>query len=568
MKYGVMILWISIIFFLMDLILLLYNIMRRRKRSDHARDVNDELLDQMSIVGGLSNAYFSVYSVNLQNGSCKAVKVIDFFESIVKSCSKTIIVTKAFLATCVMAEDRQKMREFTDWRTLETRLSETDAIVEEFHGSVKPWEWCRASWIVASRDDRGNAKNVLFTVEDITAGYNEKKQYERELEASRAAAEAANKAKTDFLFNMSHDIRTPMNAIIGYADLMERHFDDTERCRDYLGKIKKSGSFLLALINNVLEMARIESGKMVLDEEVCQASDLVDKASSVYADLMERKGITFTTEVDVQTPFYYGDQVKLSEIFLNLLSNAYKYTSGGGSVSLTAKELPGNQEGFILIQTVVSDTGIGMSKDYLPKVFDEFSREYTFTENKIEGTGLGMPIVKKLVELMGGTIEAESELGKGTTFTVTLPHRISDTESIRRDDEAEIDPEKFVGKRILLAEDNELNAEIALEMLRDFGLAVDRAEDGIVCVDKLSKAQAGYYDMVLMDVQMPNLDGYGAAKRIRSLSDKEKSQIPIIAMTANAFEEDKKNAIAAGMNGHLSKPIEIQKVLGTLAEIL
>lgn len=567
MQYGVMILWISIIFFLMDLILLLYTV-RQRKRSDYEQDANDKLLDQMSIVGGLSNAYFSVYSVNLQNGSCKAVKVIDFFESVVKSCSQTIIVTKAFLATCVMAEDRQKMREFTDWRTLEERLSEIDSIVEEFHGSVKPWEWCRASWIVASRDNQGKAKNVLFTVEDITAGYNEKKQYEMELEASRAAAEAANKAKTDFLFNMSHDIRTPMNAIIGYADLMERHFDDTEKCRDYLGKIKKSGSFLLSLINNVLEMARIESGKMALDEEVCQASDLVDKASSVYADLMERKGISFTTEVDVQTPFYYGDQVKLSEIFLNLLSNAYKYTPVGGSVALSVKELPSDKEEFIFLQTVVSDTGIGMSKDYLPKIFDEFSREYTFTENKIEGTGLGMPIVKKLVKLMGGTIEAASELGKGTTFTVTLPHRISDTESIRQEKESDIDSGKFVGKRILLAEDNELNAEIAMELFRDFGLDVERAEDGIVCVDKLAKVQAGYYDMILMDVQMPNLDGYGAAKRIRSLSDKEKSRIPIIAMTANVFEEDKKNAIAAGMNGHLSKPIEIQKVLRTLAEIL
>ena len=567
MQYGVMILWISIIFFLMDLILVLYTV-RQRKRSDYEQGANDKLLDQMSIVGGLSNAYFSVYSVNLQNGSCKAVKVIDFFESVVKSCSQTIIVTKAFLATCVMAEDRQKMREFTDWRTLEERLSEIDSIVEEFHGSVKPWEWCRASWIVASRDNQGKAKNVLFTVEDITAGYNEKKQYEMELEASRAAAEAANKAKTDFLFNMSHDIRTPMNAIIGYADLMERHFDDTEKCRDYLGKIKKSGSFLLSLINNVLEMARIESGKMALDEEVCQASDLVDKASSVYADLMERKGISFTTEVDVQTPFYYGDQVKLSEIFLNLLSNAYKYTPVGGSVALSVKELPSDKEEFIFLQTVVSDTGIGMSKDYLPKIFDEFSREYTFTENKIEGTGLGMPIVKKLVKLMGGTIEAASELGKGTTFTVTLPHRISDTESIRQEKESDIDSGKFVGKRILLAEDNELNAEIAMELFRDFGLDVERAEDGIVCVDKLAKVQAGYYDMILMDVQMPNLDGYGAAKRIRSLSDKEKSRIPIIAMTANVFEEDKKNAIAAGMNGHLSKPIEIQKVLRTLAEIL
>lgn len=539
------------------------------------RNANESLIEQMSLVGGLSNAYFSVYSVDLKNGRCKAVKVIDKFRKIVKNCHTTIIVTKAFIATCVMAEDREKMRKFTDWHTLAERLEESDLIVEEFHGTMSPWEWCRASWIVASREEDGKARNVLFTVEDITESVRERIKYEEEreqaqkaLEASQAAAEAANKAKTDFLFNMSHDIRTPMNAIIGYTDLMEKHFGEKERCWDYLDKIKKSSIVLLSLVNNVLEMARIESGKIVLNEEICKVSDLMEQIRSVYLELLKQKEITFVTDVCVDTKYYYGDMVKLSEIFLNIVSNAYKYTEEGGKISLTVKELPSGKPGSILLQTKIADTGIGMSKEFLPKIFEEFSREHTVTENKIEGTGLGMPIVKKLVEFLGGTIEVESELGRGTTFTVTIPHKVAKEEEIKQDKASVIEPKSFIGKRILLVEDNEFNMEIATEVLSEFGFLVDHAEDGLVCIDMLLKAASDYYDLILMDIQMLNLDGYQATKRIRSMKDKEKAEIPIIAMTANAFEEDKQNAIAAGMNGHLAKPIEIKKLIETLTEIL
>ena len=539
------------------------------------KNINNDLAEQMSIVGGLSNAYFSVYSVDLFTGRCKAVKVIDSFRRIVKNCHIASIVTKAFITVCVMPEDKEKMREFTDGKTLVDRLQDTDLIVQEFHGAITPWEWCRASWIVGSRDENGKARNVLFTVEDVTESVWERIRYERDreqvqkaLKQSQIAAEAANKAKTDFLFNMSHDIRTPMNAILGYANLMGKHLDDTEKCEDYLDKIKKSSDFLLSLVNNVLEMARIESGKVVLEEAVGQADDLVKQIISVYSELMKQKGITFTTDIHVQTEYYYGDVVKLSEIFLNLISNAYKYTMKGGEVSMTVRELECVKEGYILLQTEISDTGVGMSRDYLPKLFEEFSREHTSTENKIEGTGLGMPIVKKLVELMHGSIKVESELGKGTTFVVTIPHRIAETKAVKKDTTLPADLEKFKGKRILLAEDNELNMEIATEILREFGFAVDSAKDGMLCIDKLMEADAGYYDMILMDVQMPNLDGFGATRKIRSMKDKKKSSIPIVAMTANAFEEDRQNALAAGMNGHLAKPIEIPKLLDTLTEIL
>lgn len=579
-------------FFLMDLILLI--ILFRRKNADktnvHTKNVEGSCRESMLfekdstedfnlanqiVVEGLSNAYFSVYSVDLQSGRCEAVKVIDFFRRVVKSCHVTEIVTRAFLNTCVMPEDRKKMRNFTNWHTLAKRLSENDVTVEEFHGMISPWEWCRASWIVAARDEKGEARIVLFTVEDITENYNERKQHERErelaqkeLEKSRAAAEAANKAKTDFLFNMSHDIRTPMNAIVGYAGLMEKHFDDIERCRDYLNKIQNSSNFLLSLINNVLEMARIESGKLILDEEVCKASELVDSIISVYADLMKQKKITFTTKADINTEYYYGDSVKLSEIFLNIISNAYKYTKEGGSISLTIKELSCEKQGYIMLQTRIADTGIGMSKEFLPKIFEEFSREYTLEENKIEGTGLGMPIVKRLVDLMGGTITVESELGKGSTFVITLPHRIAQVDAIKKNTMTKIDPKKFLGKRILLAEDNEMNAEIATEILGEAGFIIEHAEDGKVCIQMLLDRDEKYYDLILMDVQMPNLDGYEATRAIRSLEDKSKAHIPIIAMTANAFEEDKKNALEAGMDGHLAKPVEVSKLMETLAQIL
>lgn len=315
-------------------------------------------------------------------------------------------------------------------------------------------------------------------------------------------------------------------------------------------------------------MARIESGKVVLTQEVCNISDLMDQIVSVYSDLMEKKHITFTTKLKVKTTYYYGDTVKLSEIFLNIISNAYKYTEEGGKISLNVKELSCKKDGYTVLQTTIKDTGIGMSEEYLPRIFEEFSREHTASENKIEGTGLGMPIVKKLVDLMDGTIEVESKLGRGTIFTVTLPHKIAKAEEAKPDTVYKIDPNRFVGKRILLAEDNELNKEIATELLSEFGFKIDHAEDGKVCIDMLSKAESEYYDLILMDVQMPNLDGYGATKQIRNMQDQKKANIPIIAMTANAFEEDRQNALAAGMNGHLAKPIEVSKLMETLAEIL
>ncbi len=388
------------------------------------------------------------------------------------------------------------------------------------------------------------------------------------LDEARRQAEAASSAKTAFLFNMSHDIRTPMNAIIGFTSLLEMHQDKPEKRTDYLRKIQDSSTVLLSIINNVLEMARIEKGALVSDESTWSAEQFVDVLHSVFQEMMAQKGITFTTRIDVQHHYVLCDSIKLREVFINILSNAYKYTNPGGKVDLLLTELPSDRDGFVLYRTTVSDTGIGMSEEFLPHLFEEFSRENTSTDNKIEGTGLGMSIVKRLVDFMGGTITVSSEKGVGTTFTVTIPHGISDKSGLAAHPEVHADPTLFRGKRILLAEDNDLNAEIAMEILKETGFQIDRAENGQAAVDMLNRADAGYYDLILMDIQMPEMNGYAATRAIRGLSDPGKANIPIFAMTANAFEEDKREAMRAGMNAHLAKPINVGELMKALSGVL
>ena len=379
-----------------------------------------------------------------------------------------------------------------------------------------------------------------------------------------------NGTKSAFLFNMSHDIRTPMNAIIGFTELLDKHLTDEKLARGYIKKIKTSNEFLLSLINNVLEMARIESGKTTLDESVWSVHEFNDTLYSLFDTQMREKGIDFSREINIEHNEVLCDETKLREIFLNILSNALKYTPSGGKVSMILTELPSEREGYAIYQTEIADTGIGMSEEFLPNLFDEFTRERSSTESRLNGTGLGMAIVKKLVDLMNGTIKVESQLGKGSKFTVSLPHRLAKNSDIvhKNKKTAEYNADSFKGKRILLAEDNEMNAEIATAILEEVGFEVEWASDGIVCVDMLEKADAGYYDLILMDIQMPNMDGYKATQIIRKFYDKKKAQIPILAMTANAFEEDRKNAEKAGMNGHISKPINVYDLMSTLASVL
>ena len=397
---------------------------------------------------------------------------------------------------------------------------------------------------------------------------NDTQKLNAKLEVALKKAEDASLAKTRFLNNMSHDIRTPMNVILGYAQLMEDELKEKElpETSEHLEKLQQSGNLLLSIINNVLDMARIESGRMEIDENYGRIEEIQQSLFVVFDDEAKKKNIAFHYTMNVEHRHVLTDITKVKEIFVNIMSNAMKYTPSGGSVMVNVDELPCDESGYMIVRTRVSDTGIGMSQDYLAKIFEAFTRERNTTKSKITGSGLGMAIVKKYVELLGGTIDVESELGKGSTFTVTLKHRIAD-ESYYEKKHVEnhgTGSEILEGRNILLAEDNDLNAEIAEAILERAGLKIERVEDGIQCVNQIEKMPAGTYDMILMDIQMPKMDGYKATQEIRHLPDKDKACIPIIAMTANAFDEDKKKALEGGMDGFLSKPIVIEELIHTL----
>ena len=394
--------------------------------------------------------------------------------------------------------------------------------------------------------------------------------YAEKIERAAKRAEEASEAKTRFLFNMSHDIRTPMNAIIGFSDLLEKHLDDKEKVHDYIKKIQLSGSFLLSLINYVLEMARIESGKATLRTEVGDAQELLGALNAVFEPAVEKKRLKYNCTLDVEHRFIICDVTKVREIVLNIISNSVKYTPEGGSVTVQIKEIPWEKEGWTAYRILVEDTGIGMGAEYLPHIFEEFTRERTSTESKIVGAGLGLPIVKALIDLMGGTIQVESERGKGSKFEVILPFEIASEEEVK--DSYVKKEEKLYNrskeKRILLAEDNELNAEIAITILEENGFKVERAEDGCKCMELFSEKPAGYYSTILMDIQMPNMDGYTASRKIRGMEREDAKAIPIIALTANAFDEDRNKAFAAGMNGHIAKPIDVGRMVRTIGALV
>ena len=401
---------------------------------------------------------------------------------------------------------------------------------------------------------------------------NDTQKLNDKLEIALKKAEDASLAKTRFLNNMSHDIRTPMNVILGYAQLMEDELKgkDMPETSEHLEKLKQSGNLLLSIINNVLDMAKIESGKMEINENYGRLGAIRQSLFEIFEDEAKKKNLALHYTINVEHEHILTDTTKVKEIFVNILGNAIKYTPPGGSVIMSVEELPCNEPGYIIVRNRVSDTGIGMSEDFLTEIFEAFTREQNTTKSKIAGTGLGMSIVKKYVDLLGGTIEVESELGKGSTFTVTLKHKIADESYYVKKhlEESGISREIHKDRSILLAEDNDLNAEIAAVILERAGLKVERVEDGLQCISRITEMPAGTYDIILMDIQMPKMDGYKATQTIRNLSDQEKACIPIIAMTANAFEEDKRAAIAAGMNGHIAKPIQVDKLLSILAEMI
>ena len=389
------------------------------------------------------------------------------------------------------------------------------------------------------------------------------------LQVAVEKAESANHAKSTFLFNMSHDIRTPMNAIIGYADLASRHLDDPAKLKNYMENIQVCGQNLLMLLNNVLDLARIENDKTEMEYSVSDIEKDFRNCVAMFRNQADSKGQTLMVTTQLQYPYIYADIPHLTEICTNLVSNAVKYTGAGGTIRCNVTQKPGKKEGWCDTVITVADNGIGMSQEFQKHIFEPFERERTSTVSKVEGSGIGMGIVKKLVGLMGGTVEVESRIGVGSTFTVTIPCRIASEDETQAKRETNPSDQKCLcGTRILLTEDNDLNAEIAVELLQEEGCTVDRAKDGVECVDMLEKAANGTYQLILMDIQMPVMNGYDAARKIRGLDDPQKANIPIIAMTANAFTEDRQVALDAGMNDHIAKPINMNVLVPTLRKYL
>lgn len=422
---------------------------------------------------------------------------------------------------------------------------------------------------IAIRNDDGVPVATIAGMRSIDAEIRKEFGIRQELENAKIAAEAANRAKSTFLFNMSHDIRTPMNAIIGFTDIAEKYIDNPEKVHDSLEKVKLSSMHLLTLVNDVLDMSRIESGTVNIELEPVCIDVAADNLFSLLNGSALEKNITFSSVINpsVTHHWIYADRLHTMRVLTNIVSNSVKYTNPGGKISLVAEELPCEKDGFARYRYTVTDTGIGMSKEFIDHVFEPFSRAESATKSGVIGTGLGMSITKSLVDMMGGTITIESKPGVGTTVSVEFENQFAEPASPAKENEEGSLP-NLSGKKILLVEDNELNQEIATEILEDEGIIIDTADDGDVAVEKMRTAKEGQYDLILMDVQMPRMNGYDATRAIRSLPDAWTANIPIIAMTANAFDEDKKNAFAAGMNTHIAKPIDVPKLLRALSETL
>ena len=526
---------------------------------------------QREIIEGLGKEYFSVLAVELDKDRVLSYResgengkiISDFCRKCGNRWSKII---PSYAETMVSDNTNGEFENQLGLETLRSQEKDYSMTYEFKLETGINYHQVRVAFV----KKKDGTRMAVVGTRNIDSLIKKERMQEEKLKKAYVAAENANKAKTEFLNNMSHDIRTPMNVILGYNQLMKSQLTESKQL-DYQKKIEQSGKLLLAIINNVLDMARIESGKIKVDENYERVGEVVDEIISTFSSEAEEKEIHLSGSMKVTHRNILCDGTKIREIYVNLVSNAMKYTPRGGNVTITVEELPCEKEGYMKVKSEIKDTGIGMSKEYLPTLFEPFSREQNTTTGRIGGTGLGMPIVKKMVDLMGGSIEVASELGKGTVFTFTLMHKIADRKFYSQKTEAAETSEmgkNLSGKHVLLAEDNDLNAEIAVTVLEETGIVIERVEDGIQCVNRVVQMSPGTYDLILMDIQMPNMDGYKATRCIRRLDDKKKAEIPIIAMTANAFAEDRKKAFDAGMNGHIAKPIDIEKLGAVILSVL
>ena len=515
----------------------------------------------------LGTAYYHISSLNLKTERIELVKRSRTSAMDVEGDSGDWYSQFQIIKEVIAEPFVQKYMDFFDIKTMAARLRNKESMSDEF--MKKDGTWFLSMVVPQIYDADGNVTSVLFANRDVTDEKIRELRQEKELREAKLKAESANHAKSSFLFNMSHDIRTPMNAIIGYAELASRHLEDTAKLDRYLEKIQVCGEELLSLLNNVLNLARIENNKIEMEYTVSNVYESFENYVTMFQQQAESKNQTLSLTEQIMYPYVYMDAPHLSEICLNIISNAIKYTNDGGTISCNVSQTASEKEDWCNLIITVTDNGIGMSEEFQKHVFETFERERNSTFNHIEGSGIGMGITKKLVELMGGTIEVKSKQDEGSAFTVTIPCRKASEEDflVKKNNNLR-DKNCLGGVRILLVEDNEINREIAIELLTEEGCIVETAGDGVECIDMIEKAEADYYKIVLMDIQMPIMNGYDAASIIRKLKDTKKSRLPIIAMTASAFAEDVNKALSAGMNDHVAKPIDMNILVPIMMKYL
>ncbi len=541
--------------------------------------------EHAEVVNSLSTIYSTIFRADIETNEYEILTPVSLRDKFDSSKDNFDDIKKNVINNLVEEKLRDRMREFLDCKTLAERLQEVNTISTEYKNQED--KWMEARFVVKRRTADGRVKEILYVSRDITKEKNQELEQQDRLSQALIASQQASKAKTTFLNSMSHDIRTPMNAILGFTALAQAHIDDTAQVRDYLAKISTSSNHLLSLINDILDMSRIESGTVSLDEKAVHMPDLLQEIEAMIQGLVSEKNLNLHIDAcHVVHEDVLVDKLRLNQVLLNIVSNAIKFTQPGGDITIRLEEKPCSTKLYTNYEFSIKDNGIGMSADFMDHIFDTFSRERSTTVSGIQGTGLGMAITKNIVDMMGGDIKVDSEAGKGSIFTVTLTLRLVDEA-----DENEPAPEMSVdrplgvddsiqgktqekeiaynysGKRALLVEDNELNCEIATAMLLELGMLVESVNDGDVAVSTVIDAPVDKYDIIFMDVQMPKMDGYTATREIRTLPDNKKANIPIVAMTANAFEEDRQQAYKAGMNGHIIKPIRLEDIVKVLEEI-
>ncbi len=520
--------------------------------------------EHAEVINSLSTIYSTIFQADIITHEYEILTSVPLMGMVVASKGTFDDVEDTIIETFMEPEFREPLREFLDLNTLADRLEKVNTVTTDYKAPTG--QWMQARFIVKRRDKNGRAVETLYVVRDITEESTRDLKQKEFLTQTLEAAQQANKAKTTFLNNMSHDIRTPMNAIIGFTTLAQMHLDDPAQVKDCLRKISTSSNHLLSLINSILDMSRIESGRVKLDEKAVHIPDLLHDLRTMIQSLVNSKNLNlFVDAQDVVHEDVLTDKLRLNQVLLNIVGNAIKFTQSGGDIMIRLMEKPCSLKHYATYEFSVKDNGIGMTKEFIGHIFDAFSREYSSTVSGIQGTGLGMTITKNIVDMMGGDIQVESEEGKGSLFRVTLNFRLVD-EPVKEEEKTKC--YDYSGKRVLLVEDNELNREIAATILEETGMTVDSVEDGDIAVATIDKEPADKYDLILMDIQMPRMDGYTATREIRTLADNKKANIPIVAVTANVFEEDRKKVIESGMNGHIIKPISIEEIARVLDQIL